>query len=112
MPYTIDRNSLSAGPFTAKNSAATSARISLAGYAGGMVFVEAITGASDTISWYVAKSLDGADTWSVRGSDGSQLTTAVVNGRAYAIPEALYGAQFIVPVMGNGDATLSVTVKG
>lgn len=112
MPYTIDRNSLAAGPFTATTNPDNSARISLAGYAGGLLFVESITGASDTISWYVAKDLTNTQTWSVRGSDGTQLTTAVVNGRAYAIPEALYGAQFIVPVMGGGNATLSVTVKG
>ena len=112
MPYTIDRQSLLAGPFTATNDANTSAKVSLAGFAGAMVFVDAITGASDTITWHVCKTLGNATTYPAVDASGSAVTTAVESGKAYALPEALFGCQFCVPVMGAGNATISVSLKG
>lgn len=113
MSYTIDRSSLAAGPFNITNSAADSAKLSVAGFAGAFVFVDSLSAGSATISWFVAKSL--ADSTPMPGytADGTTITTpAVEQGRAYAMPDALFGAQFVVPVLSAGTGTITICLKG
>lgn len=113
MPYTIDRSSLAAGPFSITASAATSAKLSAAGFAGAFVFVDSLSGGSANIVWHVAKTLDDAAPVPAYGADAAAITTpGIQQGRAYAMPDALFGAQFIVPVLSAGTGTVSICLKG
>lgn len=112
MPYNIERVSYLAGPFAATSNPATSARISLNSMAGGMLFVDSTSGSTPTINWYACKSLDATDASQIFSSAGAVTTVGIVAGRAYPLPDELFGAQIVVAVLSAGTGQLTVSIKG
>lgn len=115
MPYTIDRISLLAGPFNLTTNPATSAKLSISSFAGAFMFCGAGP-ASATVTWYVAQSLDDPAPAQAYAADGTAITTPNVQfgspNKAYAVPDSLFGAQFLVPVLSTGSGQVTFSVKG
>jgi hypothetical protein len=109
MANTIERLNSVAGPFTATNSASTSPKIPFGPVAGGIIIVDSVSSAT-TITWHVAF---GAElTPRPLNADGAGVTTTIAANQAYALPDALFGAPYIVAVVNAGTATFRISVKG
>jgi hypothetical protein len=109
MPNKIERLNSVAGPFTATNSASTSPKIPFGAAAGGIIVVDAVSSAT-TITWHVA--FDAEVTPRPVNADGAGVTTTIAANQAYVLPDALFGAPYIVAVVNAGTATFRISVKG
>lgn len=105
----IERYSTTTGTTTLTASASTTAKLQFGSCAGGIIVVDSVSGAS-TISWYA--SLESEDTPVPVYSDGSAVTTDISAGRAYPIPDALFAAMQVVPVVNAGTASIRFRTKG
>lgn len=110
MPSKIERLHSVTGTITATASGSTSPKIPYGAASGGMLFVDAVASGANTITWYAAASQE--DTSVPANADGSGVTTAIAASNAYALPDALFGAPFIVAVTNAGTATFRISVKG
>lgn len=72
--------------------------------------VDALAGGATTITWWVADN-PGTTPMQLYGTDGNAITTAIVSGRAYVLPDGLFGAHQIVPVLNAGTASVRFTGK-
>ena len=109
MPQKLERlNSVSAS-LIATSSASTSPKIPFGAVSGGMIHVSAVSSAA-SITWHVAFAPE--ETPVPVSSGGSAVTTAIAAGNAYAIPDAVFAAPYIVAVANAGTATFRVSVKG
>lgn len=108
MPNKIERRSSVTSSITV-NALTTCPRIPYGASAGGVIIVTAVSGAA-TIQWQVAPAAEGT-AYNVY-SGGSAVTTTITANQAYPIPDALFGAPFIVPATDAGTATIIVTLKG
>jgi hypothetical protein len=109
MPQKLERLNSVNGSVTATNSAATSPKIPFGAVAGGMIHVSAVSSAT-TITWHVAFGQE--ETPVPLNSDGAAVTTTIAASNAYALPDALFGAPYIVAVVNAGTATFRASVKG
>jgi hypothetical protein len=109
MPNKIERLSSVTGTIVATNSASTSPKIPFGAAAGGILIVDAVSSAT-TITWHVA--FDVELTPRPLNADGSAVTTTIAANNAYTLPDALFGAPYIVAVVNAGTATFRVSVKG
>ena len=110
MPHKIERLNAVAGPFVATNSASTSPKLPFGASAGGVIVVDAVASGATSLTWHVAL---GAELTPVPvNADGAGVTTAIVAGQAYTLPDALFAAPFIVAVTNLGTATFRIAVKG
>jgi hypothetical protein len=110
MPSKIERLCSVTDVIAVTASEATSKRIPFAAASGAMMFVEDVSGGATAISWYVAAGPESAP---VQANDGtSNVTTQVIAGRAYPLPDALFAAPFIVAVTDTGTASVRLSVKG
>lgn len=104
----IDRENDQDASVALTNSASTSGRINMQRYAGGGIIVTALdTGV--TINWYVALSAGG--TAYPLYVDGAASTTSIAASRAYPIPDGAFAFPFVVPVLNDGTATITVAKK-
>lgn len=110
MPHKIERLCSVTGSVVATASASTSPKIPFGAAAGGTLIVDAVTGGAATLTWYVAYGQE--DTPRPLNAGGSGVTTAIAVDSAYTLPDALYGAPYIVAVADAGTATFRVSVKG
>lgn len=109
MPYKIERLSSVSGTITATASASTSPKIPFGAAANGVIFVESVSSAN-SITWHAATGQEA--TAVPLNSGGAGVTTAIAASNAYALPEALFGAPFLVAVVNAGTATFRIAVKG
>lgn len=93
----------------ATNSASTSGRIDMRGWAFGMVLVpSSIT----SIAWYHATSLTATPT-AIRKSDGTAVTSTTTAGDWTNIPVECAAAIYLVPVLtGAATGTVEYCLKG
>lgn len=105
----IERFNSVTGSITLTASASTSPKISFGPAAGGIFVVDAAATATK-VNWYVA--LVPEDTAAPVYDAGSALSTTISAGNAYAIPDALFGAPFVVGVADAGTVTIRLSVKG
>ena len=111
IPEPIARHSYSASGLNLATTAGTLPRIGYRAAAGGLLFVDTLTGgATYTITWYVAFT-PGGTLVPAADTSGNALTTTVSAGKAYEIPGALYGAEEISPVLNNGTGTARASLK-
>lgn len=110
MPHKIERLCSVTGSVVATASASTSPKIPFGAAAGGAIVVDSVASGATTITWHVAMGQE--DTPRPLNAGGSGVTTAIAASNAYALPDALYGAPFIVAVTDAGTATFRVSVKG
>lgn len=109
MPNKIERYISIGGPISLTASSSTTARIPFGSSGGAMFSVEAVSGAT-SINWYVAF---GAELTPVVANDGtSAVTTTISVNTAYPVPDALFAAPFLVPVLNSGTATIRLASKG
>ena len=91
------------------DSASTSGKIPFGPAAGGVIVVEALSGAAQIV-WHVAL---GPEDEPLPLYDGdTPVTTDIEADRAYAIPDAAFAAPAVVPVLDAGTATIRVSLKG
>lgn len=105
----IERSNSVSDSISLTASSSTSPKICFGPVAGGMVVVESVATATK-INWYAAISPEGT-AYPVYAS-GSQLSTDISASRAYAIPDELFGAPFVVAVTDAGTASIRLSVKG
>lgn len=91
-------------------SASTSAKIAYRTMAGGILFVTELSGASATVSWYVASD-DQTTPVALCDAAGNAVTTPVVAGKGYEFPGSAYGAAVVVPVLSTGTGKATVNLK-
>lgn len=109
MPHKIERLSSVSGTITATNSASTSPPIPFGAAAGGILIVDSVSSAT-SITWHVAFGQEL--TPRPLNADGAAVTTTIAANNAYTLPDALFGAPFIVAVVNAGTATFRLSVKG
>lgn len=110
MPNKIERLSSVISQIVATNSASTSPPIPFGAMAGGMIIVDAVASGATSITWHVAFGPEL--TPRPLNADGAAVTTTIAVNNAYTLPDALFGAPFIVAVTNAGTATFRVAVKG
>lgn len=110
MPNKIERLSAVGAEVTATNSASTSPKVPFGAAAGAIIIVDSVASGATTLTWHVAF---GPELTPVPlNSDGSGVTTTIAANNAYALPDALFAAPFIVAVTNAGTATFRISVKG
>jgi len=95
---------------TATNSTTTSPKVPFGAVSGGILIVDTLNDGANKLVWHTAFHV--ADTARPVQVDGANLETAVAADKAYAIPDELFGAPFIVAVTNAGTATFRLSVKG
>jgi hypothetical protein len=110
MPNKIERLSSVTSEITATNSASTSPKIPFGSAAGGVIIVDSVASGATTITWNVAFGPEL--TPRPLNADGAGVTTTIAANNAYSLPDALFGAPFIVAVTNAGTATFRLAVKG
>lgn len=106
----IERFNSVTGAFTMTNSASTTPKIPFGPAAGALLVVDSLTGGAATINWYAV--LASSDTPVPLYDSNGAVTTAIAASRAYALPDALFGAPFVVGVADTGTITVRLSVKG
>lgn len=118
MPEKLIRQTYTYGPVTLNNNqtgASASFRIPMSQAAGAVIHVVSITGSTPTITWYAAQSADTSTAaFLLKDAAGTNVTQAgVAASISFAVPDALFAANFAVPIMSAGTtASVFVTVKG
>jgi hypothetical protein len=110
MAGTIERFNSVTGSFTLTNSASTSPDIPFGPASGGLLIVDAVASGATKINWYTAFTT--SETAIPLYVDGAAASTDISAGRAYALPDALFAAPFVVGVTDAGTATIRLSVKG
>lgn len=110
MPNKIERLCSVTSQFVATNSDSTSPKIPFGAASGGTIIVDALDGGASTLTWHVAFS--PSDTARPLNAGGSGVTTAIAASNAYALPDAVFAAPFLVAVTDSGTATFRLSVKG
>lgn len=77
-------------------------------YAGAMLLV--VSG-SATLTFYAKPSEAASDSYVVTSS-GTDLTLTVAAGKAYAIPDDLFSAGYVMAVSSSGNVVCKVLMKG
>lgn len=111
MSRSIERHGGLSGTFSLVATTPTSSttKIPFGAVAGGVLFVTAHSSATK-LQWYAA--VDVFATPVPLYSDGAVVeTTALANNRAYPIPDAAFGAPFLVAATDTGTATVQIYVK-
>ena len=110
MPHKIERLSSVTSQVIATDDSELSPKIPFGAAAGGVIIVDAVDGGATSLSWYVSF---GPELTPFPVNDGtSDVTTNIIDGKAYPIPDALFAAPFIVAVTNAGTATFRLCVKG
>lgn len=102
----IERVSAVTTSYTLTASSSTSPKIPFGGAAGGVFVVDAVTNAPTSVSWYAAFGPEGTPAQLNDGS--SDVTTTITTGKAYPIPDAAYGCQFLVGVTNTASSTATI----
>lgn len=110
MPNKIERLSSVTSTITVTASGSTSPKIPFGAAAGGVFIVDTVGGGANSLSWQVAF---GPEATPVPVNDGTaDVSTTIVAGKAYPIPDACFAAPFLVAVTNAGTATIRLCVKG
>lgn len=99
--------------FTTSNS--TTGGFNLAVFSGALVMVDSVddvAGGVATLTWKCKEREGASSVYSVAGSDDVILTTEVQSGRAYALPDELFAAGYVMATTAAGQVTCRVIVKG
>lgn len=108
MPNKIERKASVTQTYTFTASASTSPKVPFAAAAGGVFIVDAVSGAA-SINWYTCFGAEGTPAQLNDGS--SDVSTSITAGKAYPLPDALFGSEFVVGVVNSGTATVRICVK-
>lgn len=110
MSYRFSREFFGPSQHALTASSATTSPIPYRSAAGGVLFVDAAAGGATTITWWAAPE-PGKSASQLFDASGNAITTAIAVGTSRSIPDALYGAHMLVPVLNAGTATVTFTGK-
>lgn len=112
MPFKIEHRSAVTDTYTITADPATSARVPYGASAGAIMLPTGVAG-TPTVTWYVAATPTSTP---VPIQDaGANVTTAINStgsNKAYYVPDSLFAAAFIVPVLSTGTCSATFIVKG
>ena len=108
MPNKIERRSSVSEPIYVTSSVGKPIPYGASG--GGLFVVEAAAGGCTSLAWGVVATAEGTPMQMMSGTTPSSTTIAV--GNAYALPDELFAAPFIVIATNAGTATIRLCVKG
>jgi hypothetical protein len=103
--YVTDTYAITSDPLT-------SGRVSYAAAGGGIMLPTGVTG-TPTITWYV--SATAVSTPVPIQEAGANVTTAINStggNKAYYVPDALFAAAFVIPVLSTGTCSATFMLKG
>jgi hypothetical protein len=94
-------------------SAATSGVIPLSGFAGGIIMLDSVSAGGDaTIKFHVKGNHADSTTYLLQDASGNDVTRIVAAGQACELPTELFGAGWVIPVVGSGTAAGWFVLKG
>ena len=94
------------------NSAATTGGFAMNVFAGAMLLVSATsTGSAITLTFLTKNRPEDADAFTVADSSNAPVTLAVQPGRAYALPDQLFAANYVMATTASGTVTCRVVTK-
>lgn len=110
MANKIERLSSVTSTVVCTNSAATSPKVPFGAAAGAVFIVDSVASGATSLAWHVSF---GPELTPVPVNDGTaDVSTTIAAGKAYAVPDALFAAPFIVAVTNSGTASIRLCVKG
>ncbi len=114
MPTAIIRQGSLYEPITLTNDPATTAGFSLNIAAGGMLLVDSKSAAGTiTINFYVKGDERFAQTYQLVDSAGVPISqTITAANHCFPLPDGLFAARFILPVVSSGTAVVRYVTKG
>lgn len=108
MPTEITRCYLSTNPITFTSDIATTGGFGMNCFSGGMLYV--VSGTA-TLTFRVAPS-EATPPASMHTVNAADLTLAVAPGKAYPLPDDLFGANYVRLVSSGPSVVAHVTLKG
>ena len=114
MPTTISRQGEQFGPITLTNSVSTTQGFSTNLGAGAMILVDSWTGGAGTftVTFYTKADQRQTTTYLLTDSTNSAISHTTQAGRCFELPDALFSARYILPVISSGSAVIRYVVKG
>lgn len=98
--------------FVFTNSAATTGGFAMAIFSGAMLLVTATsTGGAITLTFWAKARQEDADAFVVADGSNNPVTLSVQPGRAYAIPDALFAAGYVMATTASGTVTAKALTK-
>lgn len=104
-------NDLTSNSVVFTTSLSTSGGFGLNTYCGGMILV-ASGSTSTTLTFYCKTQSDASASYAATDAAGAAVTLAVVAGKAYPIPDELFGAFYVTATTGSGTVTCQILLKG
>lgn len=94
------------------SSAATTGGFALNVFSGAMLLVAATsTEGAITLTFLTKNKPEDADAFTVASSSNAPVTLAVQPGRAYALPDELFAANYVLATTASGTVTCRVVTK-
>ena len=109
MPFKIEHRSSVTDTVTLTSDPSTSARVGFGAFSGGIMLPVGVTG-TPTVTWYVAAT-DTSTPVPIQEA-GVNVTTVIASGKGYYMPDQLFAASFVIPVLSAGTCSASFIMKG
>jgi hypothetical protein len=111
MPTTITRLGTSYVPITFTSDASTTAGFSLTQAAGALILVTATSsGGAITLTWRTKADVSLPNSYVLATAADAPVTQVVQPDRAYAVPDALSSAKYILATTASEGQTVTVRV--
>lgn len=94
------------------NADNTTGGFNLAVYSGAIVMVDSVAGGATTLTWKCKEREGASSVYAAADGSDSALTTTIQAGRAYAVPDELFAAGYVLATTNAGTASCRVIVKG
>lgn len=84
----------------------------LAIFSGAIIMVESLAGGATTLTWKCKSHPGDSTVFAAADATNTPLQTSIAAGRAYAVPDELFAANYVLATTDAGTATCRVIVKG
>lgn len=110
----IRQGSMYNDPITLTDSVNTTQGFSLNIAAGGMLLVDSKSAAGDvTIYYYVKGDERFPESYLLVDSSGAPVSQTITDaGRCFALPDELFAARFVMPIVSSGTVVARYATKG
>lgn len=114
MATTIVRLASVCDPVTLTDDIATTAGFSLSTDSGALLMVDSKTAVGNVvISFYAKVDFKSANAYQLVDQSGSPITqTITAAGQCFPLPDGLFAARHVMPVVSTGTAVVRVVTKG
>lgn len=112
MPTTIVRDTSVIGPIALTNNVATTAGFSLSLLSGAVLMVDSVApAATATLRFHIKADSRFDSTYLFTNGQNSPVEVTIQAGRALELPDALFAARYVMPVLTAGSASVVVSLK-